>query len=178
MLAEGVERKFGVYVGRFSPVHLGHQPLLEMLLQTFRDKHLVCIGSCSHQISFRHLFTYPDRFAFIRALFPDIRLVGLPDFDSEPDWFHQLADTLALCGVTLSEATFIGGCHEDISFFVDRGYRVKILNRFSGETPRISATEVRDALIERRSIEGLVDPRIIPMVTERFQERYALLRKK
>ncbi len=169
---------FGVYVGRFSPLHLGHQVLIDKLLEAYGERHLILVGSCNHGISFRHLFTYNDRCEFIRTVYPQARVTGLPDFDDDEEWFSLLDDTLALHHVSPDDTTFIGGCHEDIEFFIDRGRNVEIINRFDGTSPRISATEVRDALIEHRTIEGLVDPRIIEIVRQRFDVRWAALRKK
>lgn len=173
------ETCFGAYVGRFSPMHLGHQLMIQKLLDTFGERHVVLVGSCSHAVSFRHLFTYNDRCEFIRAVFPQIRLVGLPDFEEDSDWFNQLDDTLLFAKVDPVRVTYIGGCQEDVEFFIEkRRRRVKIFNRFNGETPKISSTEVRDALIERRSIDGLVDPRIAELIKRRFETRWADLRKK
>lgn len=171
-------RPFGVFVGRFSPMHLGHQLLIQKLLEEFGERHLILIGSCNHSISFRHLFSYQDRCEFIRTIFPSARILGLPDFDDDNEWFRQLDDTMAIAGIDPAQATFTGGCIEDVSFFIERARAVRIFNRFNGETPRMSATEVRDALIEHRSIDAFVDPRLLQSITQRFHERYALLRKK
>jgi len=170
--------EFGVYVGRFSPLHLGHQVLIDKLVETYGERHLILIGSCNHGVSFRHLFTYMDRCEFICTMYPRARLLGLPDFDDNEQWFRQINDTLALQYVFPDRATFFGGCREDVDLFIDKGRNVEIVNRFAGASPKISATEVRDALIERRSIEGLVDPRIVNLVKERFNLRWTALRKK
>ncbi|MDQ7814683.1 MAG: adenylyltransferase/cytidyltransferase family protein [Patescibacteria group bacterium] len=172
------EKGFGALVGRFSPMHLGHQRLIEQLIATFGERHLILVGSCNHAVSFRHLFTYNDRCEFIRAVYPQAHLVGLPDFDENAEWFNQLDDTLALANANPSMVTYVGGCQEDVEFFIESGRRVHILNRFSGETPHISATEVRDALIEHRPIDGLIDLRIVGLVKERFDLRWSALRKK
>ena len=169
---------FGAYIGRFSPMHLGHEHLIRAMLKEFGENHLVLIGSCSHEISFRHLFSLTDRTGFMRQVFPDARIVGLPDFDTDDDWFHQLDSTLTLAGADPNQVVFAGGCVEDISFFVERGRKTHILNRFSGETPRVSATEVRDALIEHRPITGLVNDVLVDPITEQFRKRWAALRKK
>lgn len=168
---------FGVYLGRFSPMHRGHQVLIQKLLETYGERHVLLVGSCNHPVSFRHLFTYRDRCEFIQQVFPNARLIGLPDFDEDEDWFRQLDDTLALAHVDVTQATFVGGCQEDMNFFIESGRRVHIFNRFSGETPKISATEVRDALIEHRAVENLLDPRIVDLVVQRFSIRWAVLRK-
>jgi len=179
MVVDGAkENGFGVYVGRFSPMHLGHQVLIKNLLTTYGERHLILVGSCNHLVSFRHLFTYQDRCEFIRRVYPDVRLVGLPDFEENGDWFRQLDDTLALAHIDPAHATFVGGCQEDISFFIDSGRSVQIFNRFSGATPKVSATEVRDALIEHRAFDHLVDAQIVDLVQQRFGLRWATLRKK
>ncbi len=180
MTPAGIDHRnrFGAFIGRFSPMHLGHEAQIRRMLEEFGGNHLLLVGSCSHDISFRHMFTLRDRMEFIRRVFPDAKLVGLPDFESDDDWFLQLDNMLALTGTDPNTVLFAGGCTEDVSFFLERGRPVHILNRFNGETPKVSATEVRDALIERRPIAGLVSDVLVEPITKRFDERWATLRKK
>jgi cytidyltransferase-like protein len=168
---------FGVYVGRFCPMHLGHQEQIKQLINDFGENHLICIGSCNHPISFRHLFSYQDRRRFITTVFPGAKVVPLADFEEDREWLRALDDLIGIVyGGDPETAIYIGGCQEDIEFFIQADRPCRIVNRFS-ETPNISATQVRDALIEGRTIANLVDPQLVHLITERFGERWKELRK-
>lgn len=166
------EGESGAYLGRLNPMHLGHQALTEVLTTAFPKKHLLMVGSCSHAISIRHLFKFSDRRRFINEVFPDARVAPLSDFETDDEWFHAIDTLLELAGLDPQKTVFIGGCEEDVHFFEHR-YKVKIINRFDGTTTNVSGTEIRDSLIHGRSLDGLLDPRIIPVVQETFRLRWA-----
>ena len=104
-------------------------------------------------------------------------MFGLPDYASNQEWMLALDDILRIFGADPKQATFFGGCQEEVDFFYQFGRRVEILNRFDGSTPKVSATEVRDALIRERSLEKLLNPRIVDAVRSRFEEKWELFKK-
>lgn len=176
--------RLGVYVGRFCPPHEGHcRVIRHMLDQCGSANSLVLVGSSDHAISYRHLFALEDRLAMLRALFPDLNVAGIPDQESDRSW---LADLWTLIGCWRHGreeekqriVTFHGGCEEDILFFVSAGYSVNILNRFDGTGPKVSATEVRDALVHGRDVAGLVPDAIAALVCERFARRWEELKRR
>jgi hypothetical protein len=134
---------FGVFVGRLCPMHLGHQAIIESLIQTFGPtNHLVLLGSCNAPLSYRNLFPYSERIKFVRACFPNVRIAGLPDYDTDEEWFAALSDIIGLDRFSLNNVIFVGGSKEDVRFYHDRELNVCIVNRFEGLTPKISASEV------------------------------------
>jgi nicotinic acid mononucleotide adenylyltransferase len=165
--------KHGVFVGRLCPIHLGHERVIQAMLdQCGVEKSLVLIGSSNTPMSLRHFFSYKDRSAFLAQLFPNVRVMGLPDFPGDDDqWTLALDHMLAGAGMEPTKVTFFGGCDEDLRFFADNRLTVEV-NRFDGSSPKISATEVRDALIHERPLEGLLNPAIIKPVEELFRERW------
>lgn len=170
---------FVVYVGRFNPIHLGHQPMIESIVEAYPRNHLVFIGSCSNSISFRHLFNYMDREDFIKTVCPETRIAPLPDFDDDTTWFRALDSIIKLAGGNPHETVYLGGSKEDVEFYGLYNRNVHIVNRYSGPTEHIAASEVRDALIERRwdDVQKMLDPRIFNLVKERFALRREELRK-
>jgi nicotinamide mononucleotide adenylyltransferase len=172
----GIINKVPVFIGRLNPMHLGHQAIIQGMIEISLKKPIVFIGSCNAPTSVRHLFNYADRADFIRAVFGDkVRIVPLPDFDDDKVWFRGLDDLLA---ETFKDAVFIGGSVEDVEFYYEAGRKVHIVNRYSGITKNVNASEVRDALIQGRSISGLVDPRVEALVIQKYPERWAALRNK
>jgi hypothetical protein len=138
---------------------------------------LVGIGSANHPTSLRHFFSYEERRGFILKVFPGLKVFGIPDFPTDEEWILALDDILRLSGTDPSSVTFFGGCREEVDFFCRIGRKVEIMNRFDGSTPKISATEVRDALIRERNLEGLLNPAIADSVRRSFQEKWELFKK-
>ncbi len=120
----------------------------------------------------RHLFTYAERRQLILTLYPTIPVLGLPDYLTDEEWLLALDDLLRFGGIDLSTVTFFGGCAEDIDFFMAAGRQCHIVNRFDGTSPKISATEIRDALIHERSLDGMVNPLIVQTLIELFRPRW------
>ncbi len=135
------------------------------------------LGSANHPFTLRHFFSYEERRYFTRKIFPDLRIVPLPDFPTNEEWFLALDDVLVAAGFDPGQVTFFGGCEEDVGFFIDSGRKVRIVNRFDGSTPKISATEVRDALNKERSLDGLVNPLIADEVRALFKTKWKKFEK-
>jgi len=172
------KRPFGVFVGRFCPVHLGHEVIIREMLRVCGPKNsLLVVGSSNAPMSLRHFFSYKERRNFIARIFPDIRIVGLPDYFCDEDWMLALDDLINVWLPKKNKVTFFGGCEEDVRFFFDFKRKCRILNRFDGSSPKLSATEVRDALIHGRSMRGLLNPIIEKEVTEVFSQKWEKFRK-
>lgn len=173
-----MEKKFGVFVGRFSPLHVGHEAVIKGMIEAFGlENCLIILGSSNAQISFRHLFSYEERRRFIKEIFGDIAVIGLPDYPTNEEWILALDDILALLGISKEDVVFFGGCEEDVHFFIELKRPCKLFNRFDGETPKVSATEVRDALIHERSLDELVNPKLHEIIKVSFTLKWERLRK-
>ena len=173
-----MEKKFGIFVGRFSPMHLGHEAVIRSMIEACGiDNCLVFIGSSNTKMSYRHLFSYEDRRGFIKAVFPDLQIAPLPDHPTDEEWLLVLDDIISLKNIDPKQVIFFGGCEEDVYFFVEAGRRHQLINRFDGSTPKISATEVRDALIEKRPFDKLLNPLIVNAVKECFDLRWESFKK-
>lgn len=176
-----LQGEYGVYVARVNPMHYGHQAMIETLIAAFGDRHVVLIGSCNRPISIRHLFNYRDRAQFIRAAIPTARILPLPDFEGDNQtWFYVHDDIFKALGFDPKKIVYIGGCKEDTEFLSENGRAVHIVNRYSGPTLHVSASQVRDILIERRNdeLKNVLDDRVAQLVLERFPARWNEVRSK
>lgn len=173
-------KKTLVYIGRFCPMHLGHQAMIGGMMQAALKDHLVLIGSCNQPLSYRNMFSFVEREQFIRLVYPDVRLAPLPDFkDDNASWFRSLDSIISLTDTDPSDIVFIGGCEEDVQWFIDNDRAVKIVNRFSGTTVNVSGTEIRDHLITDNAdkLSMLLDERLVEPVRQKFAHQWAKLRK-
>jgi cytidyltransferase-like protein len=167
-----------IYVGRFNPVHKGHTKVIDtMLAKHGVENCMLVIGSSNAAFSLRHFFSYNERRNFIKKIFPDVRIVGLPDYHNDTEWLAALDDIISAAGMNPQEVTFFGGCQEDIRFFLDDGRKAEILNRFDGTGVKISATEVRDALIYDRPLHDMVHADIHHEIKALFKEKWEKFKK-
>ncbi|MFH1030536.1 MAG: hypothetical protein V1770_04725 [bacterium] len=170
----------GIFVGRLCPIHIGHEMVIKKMIEECggEENCLVIIGSSNSPLSLRHFFSYEERREFLKKIFQGIRVVGLPDYPGDDKgWLVALDDILSLAKIAPQEAIFFGGCEEDVSFFIEAGRQIQILNRFDGSTPKISATEVRDCLIQVRSLDGLLNPAIAEFVQSKFRQKWELFKR-
>lgn len=176
---------FGVYIGRFNPIHEGHQAVIDSMMAKYGPANcMVIIGSCNNNQTLRHFFSYSERRKFIQTLYPSLLITGIPDYQSDIEWVAHLDDIIHTSSrVNLISVQFFGGCEEDVSWLSQvivnlTDENVSILNRFDGTTPKISATEVRDSLIHNRSLDGMISHKIQPMVANCFIEKWEEFQKK
>lgn len=166
-----IPKKKGVMVGRFCPLHVGHERAIRaMFLECGAEQSIIFIGSSNAETSMRMLFPYDVRRDFLLKVFPEAqgRIVGIPDYHGDSRWIIALDDQLSVAGFDPKNTIYYGGCEEDIRFFREVGRECRIVNRFDGTTVKVSATEVRDALVTGRSIEGMVNPIIADEISEAF----------
>ena len=169
---------FGVFVGRFCPLHAGHEIVIHKLIEQYGvNNSLVIIGSSNHPLTIKYFFTYAERRSFIKTVFPSVRLVGLPDYPTDAEWMDALDDLVILAGSDPKTVEFFGGCREEVEFFTEAKRKVKIYNRFDGTTIDVSATKVRDTLIERRPLDGMVNPAIQADITRIFEVKWEMFKR-
>lgn len=170
--------KYGAYLGRLNPIHLGHEVIArEMIGQFGVENSLMLIGSSNAIFSLRNFFSYEERRGFAKRIFPDIKMVGLPDYSTDREWLTALDDLLFAVGFNPEEVIFFGGCEEDLRFFLDADRDCYVINRFDGSTPKISATEIRDCLIHSRPVEDMLNPLIAEEVREIFLKKWEKFKK-
>ena len=176
---------YGVAVGRFSPIHLGHERVIETMREQC-NKCLLVMGSSNAPTSKRDFFSYTQRRLFIKNVYasaPALRLVGMPDYHSDEQWLLALDDILCATFDLMNwqvkhEVTFFGGSPEDVRFFIKDGRKVHIVNRFDGiSSPKISASEIRDDLLYGRSVGGKLNSSIIDVVTTTFKSNWEIFDK-
>jgi len=162
----------GISVARVSPFHIGHQRLIGQMIEDCGiERCLGFIGSCASQISWKNLFTYNDRKRWYKTLFPHLRILGMPDtadWDIE-NWLSMLDDYIEAIFGKSDEVIFYGGDTYDIRFFIENQRKTVIVNRY--DHTRISATDIRNLLLEKQDISKLIDPRIHDDVVATFKKR-------
>lgn len=172
--------KFGVMVGRFSPLHKGHERIINTMINTYSAGNvLIVIGSTNCTLNSRNFFTLEERKSFFKILYPNIRIVGLQDFHNIPKWLHSLDKLLVHNNINPHETKFFGGSYKDVAFFVESGRSVGIADRYEDSWSKVSGTHVRQCLLSGRfkDLDLLLNSRIKDQVMRIFKNRYNQLQR-
>jgi len=92
--------KYGVFVGRFQPFHIGHAHVVAQALEKV-DKLIIVIGSADRARNTRNPFSTAERMDMIRRSFHwesengRIILRGIPDYPSDDRWETELRKIVA-----------------------------------------------------------------------------------
>jgi len=187
------QQSVGVYIGRFDPVHLGHERVIQAMVDKHGSDSLLLLGSCSKTpVTLANPFTYSERADFIGALFPELQIAPLPDYyGNDGEWLVFVHDLICLRTgwdslpdsrswtdyPATQEVTFYGGCQEDVAALKPLRCKGSIVDRFEDKGYRISSQEVRTALSRSMSLEGLVNPKIALEVQGLFASKWSQLVK-
>lgn len=166
---------YGVYIGRFQPIHVGHQKIIdEMIEMCGIDSCIVMIGS-SNTHDNKNIFTYKERASLIKELYPNLKIVSLPDQVHDACWYQQVEDVFtAIFNKTINSdddnVTFFGGSSEDTYYVHDANWtNTHIVDRL--ELP-ISATFVRKCLAENDliSLKPCINEKILYTVLDYYSK--------
>lgn len=83
-----------VFIGRFQPLHLGHQEVIERAL-SISDRVLVLVGGKGKARSTRNPFTYEERRNMIKRVFPNVLVNGIQDHTyNDTAWIEEVQQTV------------------------------------------------------------------------------------
>lgn len=165
-----------VYLGRFSPFHLGHTRLLSKVIAlTGVENCLVMIGS-SDSINSRTPYTYEQREEIIKAIFPKIEIIPLPDANSNLEFYDGTTNDVWLDSIEKiaklrdEKYIFYGGSKRDLEILAKRFETIVLIDRLAN-TKDISATTIRKLLAkgDLGSLKQLVDSKAIDLIIKYFK---------
>jgi len=143
-------RKY-VYLGRFSPFHLGHEMLLKAANENFGEGNCLIMVGSSNSLNERTPYSFESRVKMIKTIFPNVEVIPLPDVQPEKVLFDGSTNTEWLDGIKKiadqrdEEFVFVGGCAEDLEILAER-FKTHILVNREVEGKKMSATKIREAL--------------------------------
>ena len=165
-----------IYVGRFSPLHMGHQRVIETMRRECGDERtLILLGSCNSPRSERLMFDFETRLSWFRTLYPSLVVSAIPDYGCDRLWLLHLQSMVHLWFRTNQpddcfphRIVFYTGDPKDVDFFTRAGFLIRECSRHDGSGPVISATEIRALLQQEKSIDQWVDSRIKTSIQQAF----------
>lgn len=185
-----------VFIGRFQPLHKGHQRVIDYALEQANNV-LVIVGSSFKARSVRNPFTFDERVRMINCVYPDVIVEPVRDYTyNDTQWVvevqkivkeHALQIANPGCGSFRPNGygdLKIGlvGCEKDHT-----SYYLKLFPQWFNEGVKflnpLNATDIRNDWLGERSFKGpeawgeILDPRVMDMMAKFDPEIYYRLRQ-
>lgn len=165
--------KVSFVIGRFQPLHDGHEVLIKEAINT-SDKTIILIGSVDEYRTHKNPFTYTERKQLITEVFPDVICLPLLDVVPDEDWV-LLVNTLIKSNTTPEDEIVYVHCDKDLATGLSNNLlkeSFKLLH--VDQTKSISATTIRKQFTDYVEPESILE---IPQETKRFLKDHQYLIK-
>jgi|ERR1700742_5173485 len=80
--------KYGVLIGRFQPMHLGHQAIINEMIADDVEP-IIVLGSAGKNDE-RNPFSFLERFEIIQSVYGNIPILSLEDYATDAEWMFNL----------------------------------------------------------------------------------------
>lgn len=151
-----------VFLGRFSPLHLGHQKIIDKMISLYGIENCLLLIGSSNVINERTPYSFSFRKKLIKTIYPKINILPLIDVNDDHLWL----DIVKKLETKLkTEFIFLGGSDRDLKQRWSK-FKTKVLVNRDTEGMGISATEVRNLLEEGKfkELEKFLDPKILKLL--------------
>lgn len=167
--------KYGVFIGRFQPLHEGHARVIETAMQHCQ-KLIVLIGSAGSARTLRNPWTWTERAQMIEARFPEYagNFIFKPLEDKtyrDQEWITQVQeivnDTIDDEGwVDKREVTLVGSAKDHTGYYLNLFPNWQSLP-VDHKIP-LNSTEIRDALFgfANHELNKWMDKRVLELIDQ------------
>jgi nicotinamide-nucleotide adenylyltransferase len=76
-------------IGRFQPLHLGHEKLIKQAIKE-NDSVILAIGSSQESRTAKNPLNFSERKKLILSRFKGLKIIPSPDFEIDDDWANDL----------------------------------------------------------------------------------------
>lgn len=164
-----------VFIGRFQPLHLGHQEVIERARNLAKNV-LILVGSAGVARSARNPFTFEERRGMIHKIYPDVIVDGIHDHTyNDAAWIlevQQRVHETLLCLPDSDKQYKVGliGCAKDHT-----SYYLKLFPDWANEAVEfvnpLNSTDIRKMMYEnfpeKQEIVGnVLDTRVYDYLAE------------
>jgi len=168
------EEKYACMVGRFQPFHLGHERVVQAMIDRFGMKNcLLLVGSSTTPLSEKNIFSYEERKIMIQNIFPKLVVIWLADFATDEERFVELGKLVQeKLNIGFDDIIFYAWIEDDIPYFVSTWKKYCIIERNWSESLSVSWSQIRVFLKQKKSIENLVNQKNISLIQDGFGTNY------
>ena len=140
--------RLGVIVGRFQTIHSGHEMMIEKAVELCETVGIF-VGSSQESRTYKNPFTYAEREAMLKTLFPDgVSVYPLPDIGvgNNAKWGDYVLENVRERFGTAPDL-MISGKETRRTGWLDDAAGADISELYVPKTIDISATEMRENFI-------------------------------
>ena len=157
-----------VFIGRFQPLHLGHEELIRKCFEVAHNT-LILIGSSTSSRSFRNPFTYKERREMIQNCIKDavgfenigsLLIAGVPDSAYNfTDWLLRVKKEIQKATEKISvlpknpKIAIIGHFKDDTSYYLDYFPEFTFIP-VDATANGVGATEIREKYFSKANYES------------------------
>lgn len=134
--------QYGILIGRFQPLHNGHQTIIDEIIDDGLIP-IIFIGS-SNRKNERNPLSYEQRVSLFQIAYHGILTFPLPDRRMDGDWVIQIANILSSVNIGFNQCKlyFYGKDGDfDITYLVETWFEIY---KPVSKMPNISATQIRE----------------------------------
>jgi nicotinamide-nucleotide adenylyltransferase len=159
--------RIGLFIGRFQPLHKGHEYVLRRALKSV-DRLIIVIGSSQKIITERNCFTAKERKKMVQSVFPECTILLLPDNDDNARWTRALLRKTGHVDALFSSNALVR------SLLRKEGIKV-----YSSKSPyQIHGTLIRKKLATAKPWKHLVPASVVASFTPAMLRRVEKLYKR
>lgn len=157
----------GIYVGRFQPIHKGHQLIIDTMIKNHDIDNIILIIGSTNRYDEKNPYSFELRKEFIQELYPNINIFPIEDVSDDRIWLKNLFQIIN-DNSKYKEVVFYGGSLEDVYFYDELGLNINIIDRT--KVFPFSSTNIRKhmKLHGRKNLEYYIDKKIIDKVISNF----------
>ena len=148
---KNITRDALVFIGRFQPFHNGHKAVIEAALEQAKEV-VVVVGSSFAARNIRNPFTFQERKAMIKAVFPSDRVKVVPVSDYPYDdnkWINAIQKIVDETVPHAKDVGLIGHSKDSTSYYLEIFPRWK--NHVEvPDVDGINATDIRNKVLDMR----------------------------
>lgn len=167
--------KYGLYVGRFQPLHIGHKSIIDKMLEECKTV-IIAIGSAQESGTEKNPLSFEFRKILIYSVYSECldRIIVLPindrtTYSDDSTWGDYLLDRVQeQCGLT-PDVIYEG--EEDVRTHWYDNYDIPVI-KVQRSFIEISGTELRKAILEDRVLKAAI---YLPIPI--YHNYYDLIRK-
>ena len=161
-----------VFIGRFSPFHMGHEQVIREGLKQAREV-IVVVGSSFAARSFRNPFTFEERRDMIKSVFPEsnVKVVPVSDYPYDDNKWVAAVQSLVMSNMAYTpdptRIALIGHKKDETSYYLNlfKQWSSIGVDNFKG----INATEIRSHMftkkLEKVLLSNVVNDTIFKMLS-------------
>lgn len=161
----------GVYIGRFAPLHNGHEGVIKRMLSEYTTV-IVLIGSANRRRNLKNPYETDTIESWIQAIDPTIKVATINDYSyDETKWITQVETIVG--ALSQGDVTLVGHTRDSSSFYLKEfpNWRYEEVEALAGD---ICGTEIRDlyftlSAINKSNVKNVFKDSVPEMVLSSLQ---------